>query len=63
MYILFIDVEIRSTQFWFMTLNWTIIGWYRTMSICQPNIMHTPMLRSTQHLCSQVSIQVCLQRT
>ncbi len=28
-----------------MALNWTIIGWYRTMSICRPNMMCTSMLR------------------
>jgi hypothetical protein len=33
---LFIGVEIRGTQFWFMALNWTIVGWYRTMFIYRP---------------------------
>ncbi len=42
---LFIDVEIRGTQFWFMALNWTIVGWYRTMSIYRPNMMRTSTLR------------------
>jgi hypothetical protein len=45
--ILFINAEIRGTQFWFTTLNWTIVGWYRTMSICRPNTMCTSTLRST----------------
>jgi hypothetical protein len=31
--ILFIDAKIQGTQFWFMVLNWTIVGWYCTMSI------------------------------
>ncbi len=31
---------------WFMALNWTIVGWYRTMSIYRPNMMRTSMLRS-----------------
>jgi hypothetical protein len=44
--ILFIDAKIQGTQFWFMVLNWTIVGWYRTMSICWPNMMRTSMLRS-----------------
>ncbi len=43
---LFIDVEIRGTQFWFMALNWIIVGWYRTMSIYRPNTMRTSTLRS-----------------
>ncbi len=29
-----------------MTLNWTIVGWYCTMSIYRPNMMHTSTLRS-----------------
>ncbi len=44
--ILFIDTEIRGAQFWFTTLNWTIVGWYRTMFICQPNTMRTSTLKS-----------------
>jgi len=43
--ILFIDADILGAHFWFMALNWTIIGWYRTMFICQPNIMRTSMLK------------------
>ncbi len=43
--ILFIDAKIRSAHFWFMALNWTIIGWYGAMFICQPNTMRTLMLR------------------
>jgi hypothetical protein len=30
---------------WFMALNWTIVGWYRTMSIYRPNTMHTSTLK------------------
>ncbi len=30
-----------------MALNWTIVGWYRTMSIYRPNTMRTSTLRST----------------
>ncbi len=45
--ILFIDTKIQGAQFWFMALNWTIVGWYRTMSICQLNTMRTSTLRST----------------
>ncbi len=30
-----------------MALNWTIVGWYRTMSIYRPNMMRTSTLRST----------------
>jgi hypothetical protein len=29
-----------------MALNWTIVGWYRTMSIYQLNMMRTSTLRS-----------------
>ncbi len=29
-----------------MALNWTIVGWYHTMSIYQPNMMHTSTLKS-----------------
>ncbi len=43
---LFIGIEIRGTQLWFMALNWTIVGWYRTMSIYQPNMMRTSTLKS-----------------
>ncbi len=43
--ILFIDVKIRGAQFWFMALNCTIVGWYHTMFICQPNTMRTSTLR------------------
>jgi hypothetical protein len=44
--ILFIGTEIRGTHFWFMALNWTIVGWYCTMSIYQPSTMRTSTLRS-----------------
>ncbi len=44
--ILFINAEIWGAQFWFMVLNWTIVGWYHTMSICWPNTMRTSTLRS-----------------
>ncbi len=43
---LFIGIKIRGTQFWFMALNWTIVGWYRTMSIYRPNTMRTSTLKS-----------------
>jgi len=35
-----------GTHFWFMALNWTIVGWYRTMSIYRPNMMCTSTLKS-----------------
>ncbi len=28
-----------------VALNWTIVGWYRTMSICRPNTMPTSTLK------------------
>ncbi len=43
---LFIGVGIWGTQLWFMALNWTIVGWYCTMSIYRPNTMCTSTLRS-----------------
>jgi hypothetical protein len=37
--------RLQGAHFWFIALNWIIVGWYHIMSIYRPNTMRTSMLR------------------